>query len=99
MRFFLTFGQMAEIFSTMITVASTIRPKSMAPTDSKLADSPRKVMMMMAKNMANGIVALTMIALRRLPRNTHCTMKISTIPNNRFSMTVCVVTPISSLRS
>jgi len=29
-----------KIASTMITVASTISPKSIAPTDSRLADSP-----------------------------------------------------------
>ena len=48
----------------MITVASTIRPKSIAPTDSRLADSPRSTMIPTAKNNANGMVAPTMIALR-----------------------------------
>ena len=58
------------MFSTMITVASTIRPKSIAPTDSRFADSPRTTMRPMAKESANGMVAATMRALRRLPRNS-----------------------------
>ena len=57
-----------KIASTMITVASTIRPKSMAPTDSRLADSPRSTRMLTAKNSANGMVAPTISALRRSPR-------------------------------
>ena len=48
-----------KIASTMMTVASTIRPKSIAPTDSRLADSPRSTRMLTAKNSANGIVAPT----------------------------------------
>ena len=45
------------MLSTMITVASTIRPKSMAPTDRRLADSPRSTRIPTAKNRANGMVA------------------------------------------
>ena len=65
------------MFSTMITVASTTRPKSMAPTDSRFADSPRSTMSPIAKDSANGMVMPTMMALRRLPRNAHCSRKIS----------------------
>ena len=39
-----------KIFSTMMTVASTTNPKSMAPTDSRFADSPRSTMSPMAKD-------------------------------------------------
>jgi hypothetical protein len=60
-----------KTFSTMITVASTIRPKSMAPSDSRLADSPRITKIATAKARANGIVAATMMALRSEPRNSH----------------------------
>ena len=87
------------MFSTMITVASTISPKSIAPTDSRLADSPRNTMMMMAKARAKGMVAATMTALRKVPRKIHCTRKISTTPTTMFSSTVWVVTLIRSVRS
>jgi hypothetical protein len=55
----------------LITVASTMSPKSMAPTLRRLADSPRRTMIPTAKNSANGMVAPTITALRRLPRNSH----------------------------
>ncbi|OIQ66905.1 hypothetical protein GALL_515240 [mine drainage metagenome] len=88
-----------KIASTMMTVASTIRPKSIAPTDNRLADSPRSTRMLTAKNSANGIVAPTMMALRRSPRNSHCRTTISTIPSTMFSSTVFVVVSIRSFRS
>src|SRR5581483_8149779 len=52
------------MFSTMITVASTISPKSIAPTESRFADSPRSPRIATAKNSANGMVVATMIALQ-----------------------------------
>ncbi|GJE62360.1 hypothetical protein MPOCJGCO_4493 [Methylobacterium trifolii] len=88
-----------KTFSTMMTVASTIRPKSMAPSDRRLAESPRTTRIRMAKPSAKGIVAATMIALRRLPRNSHCTTKTSTTPKTRLCITVCVVVWISPERS
>ena len=48
------------MFSTMITVASTTRPKSIAPTDSRLADSPVSSSSTMANASANGMVAAMM---------------------------------------
>ena len=80
-----------KIASTMITVASTISPKSIAPTDSRLADSPRSTRMMTAKNSANGIVAPTISALRRSPRNTHCSSTIRRMPTTMLCSTVWVV--------
>ena len=41
----LSLDRWRKMFSIMITVASTTRPKSIAPTDRRLADSPRSVMM------------------------------------------------------
>jgi hypothetical protein len=87
------------MLSTMITVPSTISPKSMAPTLSRFADSPRSTMMPTAKNSANGMVAPTITALRRLPRNTHCSTKIRAMPNAMLCSTVWVVMSIRSLRS
>ena len=87
------------MFSTRMTVASTIRPKSIAPTESRLADSPRSSISVMAKDSAKGMVIATMMAVRRLPRKIHCTRKISTIPSTMLCSTVWVVMLISSARS
>ncbi len=87
------------MLSTINTVASTIKPKSMAPTESRFADSPRRTMIPIAKKRAKGMVAPTMKALRRLPRNTHCSRKIRAMPMTMLCRTVCVVTSIRSLRS
>src|SRR5262245_4422589 len=38
-----------KMFSTMMTLASTMRPKSIAPTERRLADSPRNTRMLIAK--------------------------------------------------
>ena len=54
---------------------------------------------MMANASANGMVAAMMQAVRRLPRNTHCTRKISTMPASMLCSTVWVVTLIRSERS
>ena len=65
------------MFSTMMTVASTMMPKSMAPIDSRLADSPLSTSTTTANKSAKGMVAETISALRRLPRNSHWIRKIS----------------------
>ena len=88
-----------KIASTMITVPSTINPKSIAPTDSRLADSPRITRMITAKKSANGIVAPTISALRKSPRNIHCSSTISKMPTTILCNTVWVVMSIRSLRS
>ena len=46
-----------------------------------------------------GMVAATMIAERRLPRNSHCSAKIRRMPTTMFSMTVWMVRLIRSERS
>ncbi len=76
----------------MITVASTTNPKSIAPTDSRFADSPRSTMSPIANDNANGMVMATITALRTLPRKAHCRMKISTMPAIMLCSTVRVVT-------
>ena len=87
------------MFSTMITVASTISPKSMAPTESRLAESPRMTRMPMAKNSAKGIVAATIKALRTLPRKSHWKIKTKKTPITILCSTVLVVMLMSSRRS
>jgi integrase len=49
----------------------TMMPRSIAPTESRLADSPRKTVMITARHNAAGIVADTISAERRSPRNIH----------------------------
>ncbi len=68
------------MFSVMMTAASTMRPKSTAPTERRFADSPRTTISVTAKASAKGMVSATMTAERKLPRNSHCTMKISAMP-------------------
>ena len=91
--------KLRNTFSTRITAASTMMPKSTAPSDSRLADSPVITSSMMLKNSANGMLMLTMTALRRSPRNTHWMKNTSRQPKIRLCSTVCVVTPTSTARS
>ncbi len=58
------------MFSIMITVASTISPKSMAPTDSRLADSPRSRIRPMAKDERERDGGRHDQRARRSPRNS-----------------------------
>src|SRR5665647_885746 len=75
----------------MMTVPSTMMPRSIAPTDSRLAESPRSTVMMTARNSATGMVAATISAQRRLPRNIHWIRKISAMPNSILCITVRTV--------
>ncbi len=88
-----------KMFSTMITVASTMMPKSIAPIDSRLANSPVKTRITTAKSRAKGMVADTIRALRRSPRNSHWIRKISTTPSTMLCSTVWVVMLTRALRS
>ena len=87
------------MFSTMITVASTMMPKSMAPIDSKFADSPLSTRMTTANSRAKGMVAETISALRRSPRNSHWIRNTKQTPITMLCSTVWVVTSTSTLRS
>ena len=87
------------MFSTRITDASTMMPKSTAPTESRLADSPISTRIMMLKNRANGMLMPTMTALRRSPRKTHWMKNTSRKPKTSACSTVCVVVVTSSERS
>src|ERR1700742_5095978 len=70
------------MFSIMMTAESTMMPKSTAPSDNRMASSPRSTRMMMAKNSAKGILAPTMMALRRSPRNTHTDQRAAIVIRN-----------------
>ena len=56
-------------FSTMITLESTIRPKSIAPRLIRLADRPVASMMLAAKSIDSGIASATIRPPRRLPEH------------------------------
>ena len=88
-----------KMFSIMMTVASTMMPRSIAPIDSRLADSPRITVIITARNSATGIFAATISAQRRSPRNTHWIRKISATPNSKLCSTVCTVIATRSPRS
>ena len=87
------------MFSTMITVASTMMPKSMAPIDSRLADSPLSTRTTTANSSAKGMVAETISALRRSPRNSHWIRNTRQTPITMLCSTVLVVTSTRTLRS
>ena len=54
------------MFSVMITAPSTMMPKSIAPSESRLAGMPRRSMKMNANRSDSGIVSATMNAARLL---------------------------------
>src|SRR2546428_631426 len=54
-----------RMFSVMMTAPSTMIPKSMAPSESRLAGMPRRSMNTKAKSSESGIVSATMSADRR----------------------------------
>ena len=87
------------MFSTMMTVASTMMPKSMAPIDSRLADSPLSTSTTTANKSAKGMVAETISALRRSPRNSHWIRNTRQTPITMLCSTVLVVTSTRTLRS
>ena len=87
------------MFSTMMTVASTMMPKSMAPIDSRLADSPLSTRTTTANSSAKGMVAETISALRRSPRNSHWIRNTRQTPITMLCSTVLVVTSTRTLRS
>jgi hypothetical protein len=91
--------RLRKMFSTKITQESTMMPKSTAPIDKRFADSPMRYRIVMLNSSANGMLAPTMIALRRFPRKIHWMRNTSTHPKIRLCSTVCVVTLTSDPRS
>jgi len=63
------FFQMAIMFSTITTVASTIMPMLMAkpPSDIRFAERPEYHIKMKATSIPNGIAAAVISELRKLP--------------------------------
>ncbi len=83
----------------MITPPSIIIPKSSAPRLIRLASIPKMYINDNVKSNDKGMMEAIIIAVRRFPRISKTTRITITHPNSRFSKTVIVVRPISSLRS
>ena len=82
-----------------MTAPSTMIPKSMAPSDSRLAGMPRTRRPMKVASSASGITTATIPAARPLRRNTYSTSVTRTAPSSRFRNTVVNVVWISVERS
>ena len=76
-----------------------IIPKSSAPRLIRLASMPKINIMERVKNNASGIMEAITNAERKLPSSNNTTRNTMMQPKIRFSKTVNVVLPISSLRS
>ena len=87
------------MFSTMITDASTMIPKSMAPIEIRFAESPRSTITMKVSSSESGIESVTTSAARRSPRNAIMMNATSSMPSTSVCSTVRVVTPMRSVRS
>ena len=65
-----------------------ISPKSKAPSDIKLPDTPNIFIIMTAKSIDNGITEATISPARRLPRNNTRTKTTINAPSKRLISTV-----------
>src|SRR2546425_1256388 len=88
------------MFSTMTTEASTMMPKSIAPIEIRLAESPRTTMRMKAKSSESGNESATTTEARRSPRKARRMRATKTIPPVSGRVTVgrdCDVSEILSV--
>ncbi|OPZ30800.1 MAG: hypothetical protein BWZ00_00809 [Bacteroidetes bacterium ADurb.BinA174] len=83
----------------MITPPSMMIPKSSAPKLIRLASMPKIYIKDNVNNNDKGIIDAIIIAVRKFPRMASTTRITMIQPKSRFSKTVIVVRPISSLRS
>ncbi len=88
-----------RMFSITTMAPSTMMPKSIAPSDSRLAGILKWCIRMNAVSSDSGIVMATMIAARGLPRNSSSTIDTSVMPSMSVLPTVCTVASTSLLRS
>ena len=85
--------------STITTALSMMMPKSTAPRDIRLADTPRAFIRMKANSRANGMTVATIRAALQLERKITSTAVTSSAPTIRFSATVDTVCRTSCVRS
>ncbi len=86
-------------FSTIITVPSTIKPKSSAPRLIRLAETPACTMPVMVISIDSGITAAVINAARRLPSRINNTTITSNAPSSRFLLTVAMALSTKVVRS
>ena len=87
------------MFSTTITAPSTMMPKSMAPSESKLAGIPLIFSPMNVASSDSGITTATIAAGRNRPRNRNSTSRPAARLPPRFLNTVWSVLSMSQARS
>ncbi len=75
-----------KIASVITMAPSTMMPKSMAPSDSRLAEIPLWYIRMKATTIANGTVMPTINALRGLPRKRMRTMSTRPMPDEHRAL-------------
>ncbi len=85
--------------STSTTAESMMMPKSTAPSEIRLADTPLKCISAKATSSASGITLATISAAPQLRKKSTRIATTSTAPISMFSVTVCTVWAISSVRS
>jgi len=87
------------MFSTTITVESTMIPKSTAPSEIRFAGVCVTTMPVNEQSSASGMLIAATQAARASPRNSQSTRLTRSIPSTRFSSTVSVVSLVRLPRS
>ena len=86
------FASRRRRIASVITIApSTMMPKSIAPSESRLTEIFVWNIKMNATTIANGMVMPTISALRGLPRKRMSTMSTSPMPENTVRPTLSMV--------
>ena len=86
-------------FSIMTTAPSTIRPKSIAPSDMRFADTPKSRMPRKPASMARGMTEATISDALTSRRKKKRTATTRSDPSSRFLVTVWEVRSMTSLWS
>ena len=86
-------------FSIITTAPSTMRPKSIAPSDMRFAETPKTLIPKKPASIAIGITAATMSDARTSRRKKKRTAMTRSEPSTRFRVTVRAVRSMTSLWS
>ena len=85
--------------STMTTALSMMMPKSTAPSEMRLAETPSEFIKIKANSKDSGITVATTKAASQLDKNITSTANTSKAPTIRLCTTVWTVRVTSSVRS
>ena len=85
--------------STITTALSMMMPKSTAPNEMRLAETPKEFIKMKAKSRDKGITVATTNAASQLDKKITSTAKTSKAPKIKLCTTVLTVSVTSSVRS